>query len=379
MKIIALNHEKKPSAAFEWLVARGQWSATFDDEFLKEWWNQEIYLYEANFHNVSDGHYSFFWGSHRIFNLRQKGYEVLVVDWKDWDLIKLDLEKYYKVGEFQDVEERKLLKGKIYLKPQEKPPKGLEVKRGPKGGLYYETKVKIAPKKEQKYISERKKPTKPYLQFPDYLSAKLGKKVIIPGTTNIIGRKFEITRNMTKDHQKRLATLLNNRSTLRLAFLQPTATQRILDVITTYIRIADPKTYASVTNEELNATIDLLKNNVNYLVNDAKNILEQRIARHASEMMIDDGKDFVRQMTELQSVVNKADSRSEKILCIDKFINAEHVTEVSIFSAMFAREKRFDPELIKFFNDFYVDLHDILDYLAKSRDTGRLIKYYWEK
>ena len=36
-----------------------------------------------------------------------------------------------------------LQKAKIYLKPQEKPPKGLEVKRGPKGGLYYESKVQI--------------------------------------------------------------------------------------------------------------------------------------------------------------------------------------------------------------------------------------------
>ena len=41
-----------------------------------------------------------------------------------------------------------LLKSKIYLKPGEKPPKGLEVKRGPKGGLYYETKLKVVPKVE---------------------------------------------------------------------------------------------------------------------------------------------------------------------------------------------------------------------------------------
>lgn len=36
-----------------------------------------------------------------------------------------------------------LVKSKIYLKPQEKPPKGLEVKRGPKGGLYYESKAPL--------------------------------------------------------------------------------------------------------------------------------------------------------------------------------------------------------------------------------------------
>lgn len=39
------------------------------------------------------------------------------------------------------------LKSKIYLKPGEKPPKEHEVKRGPKGGLYYETRVKLAPAK----------------------------------------------------------------------------------------------------------------------------------------------------------------------------------------------------------------------------------------
>ena len=53
-----------------------------------------------------------------------------------------------------------LLKGeKIYLKPGEKPPKGLEVKRGPKGGLYYESEVEISPKIERipkKLISEEK-------------------------------------------------------------------------------------------------------------------------------------------------------------------------------------------------------------------------------
>lgn len=36
-------------------------------------------------------------------------------------------------------------KSKIYLQPQEKPPEGYEVKRGPKGGVYYESHVEIAP------------------------------------------------------------------------------------------------------------------------------------------------------------------------------------------------------------------------------------------
>ena len=39
-------------------------------------------------------------------------------------------------------------KSKIYLKPQEKPPEGVRMQRGPKGGLYYEMKAKIAPIKE---------------------------------------------------------------------------------------------------------------------------------------------------------------------------------------------------------------------------------------
>ena len=40
-----------------------------------------------------------------------------------------------------------ILKAKIYLKPGEKPPEGARVQRGPKGGLYYEAKIKVKPKK----------------------------------------------------------------------------------------------------------------------------------------------------------------------------------------------------------------------------------------
>ena len=43
------------------------------------------------------------------------------------------------------IKSQKILKTKIYLKPQEKPPEGYEVKRGPKGGLYYESHVEISP------------------------------------------------------------------------------------------------------------------------------------------------------------------------------------------------------------------------------------------
>ena len=46
-----------------------------------------------------------------------------------------------------------IIKSKIYLKPQEKPPGGMRVQRGPKGGLYYETKLKLAPIQEETKIS----------------------------------------------------------------------------------------------------------------------------------------------------------------------------------------------------------------------------------
>ena len=41
---------------------------------------------------------------------------------------------------------QKLSKSKIYLKPQEKPPKGARIQRGPRGGTYYETSTQIITK-----------------------------------------------------------------------------------------------------------------------------------------------------------------------------------------------------------------------------------------
>ena len=38
---------------------------------------------------------------------------------------------------------KNIIKSKIYLKPQEKPPEGVRMQRGPRGGTYYETEVKI--------------------------------------------------------------------------------------------------------------------------------------------------------------------------------------------------------------------------------------------
>ena len=91
MKISILNFEGKIIAKFEWDVVKGQWRAKIDDVRLKEWWGREEYLYEKNFHNFTNGHFSFRWGSKRIFNLEQKGFEVLVVNWKDWELLNLDI------------------------------------------------------------------------------------------------------------------------------------------------------------------------------------------------------------------------------------------------------------------------------------------------
>ena len=69
------------------------------------------------------------------------------------------------------VKSQKLLKTKIYLKPSEKPPKGYEVKRGPKGGLYYESRVEIAP---TEILEFKKFPTKLIqYQIPKDLYAKL--------------------------------------------------------------------------------------------------------------------------------------------------------------------------------------------------------------
>ena len=43
-----------------------------------------------------------------------------------------------------------IIKSKIYLKPQEKPPKGARIQRGPRGGMYYETTAKIKSKQKHK-------------------------------------------------------------------------------------------------------------------------------------------------------------------------------------------------------------------------------------
>lgn len=54
----------------------------------------------------------------------------------------------------REIIKQKILKAKIYLKPNEKPPKGHEAKRGPKGGLYYMTEMAVSPIKR---ISKPKK------------------------------------------------------------------------------------------------------------------------------------------------------------------------------------------------------------------------------
>lgn len=93
MKIVILNFEGKVIAKFEWNVAKGQWIATIKDDYLKTWWANDQYLHENHRHQFTNGHFSFKWGSKRIFNLQQKGFDVFVVNWKDWDLIRLDLKE----------------------------------------------------------------------------------------------------------------------------------------------------------------------------------------------------------------------------------------------------------------------------------------------
>lgn len=56
------------------------------------------------------------------------------------------------LGKFEAIPEDfvfgpKIAKSKIYLKPGEKPPEGIRVQRGSRGGTYYETKIKVKAKK----------------------------------------------------------------------------------------------------------------------------------------------------------------------------------------------------------------------------------------
>lgn len=68
--------------------------------------------------------------------------------------------------------DKKVLKSKIYLKPQEKPPEGFRLQRGPRGGQYYETELKIKPKEEH----EKAPPFKidiDYVKDPELANAPL--------------------------------------------------------------------------------------------------------------------------------------------------------------------------------------------------------------
>lgn len=133
--------DAEKQATFEWA---NKWILSTQDASISNWWQKQ------------NAALSFFDGLATIFSWESIGYDVLIVDWKDWEKFKDEFER----------REESIIKSKIYLKPQERPPKGLEVKRGPKGGLYYETKVKVEPLKpkeirvlglESKYEKDAKK------------------------------------------------------------------------------------------------------------------------------------------------------------------------------------------------------------------------------
>ena len=58
-----------------------------------------------------------------------------------WRHKKKLLKDYYKI--IKHFTAKSFLKSKVYLKPQEKPPEGVRVQRGPRGGTYYEEHISI--------------------------------------------------------------------------------------------------------------------------------------------------------------------------------------------------------------------------------------------
>ena len=56
---------------------------------------------------------------------------------------------------FDDEDEDKIEKSKVYLLPGEKPPEGIQVMRGPRGGLYYESSMAEEPSLTQENLKQR--------------------------------------------------------------------------------------------------------------------------------------------------------------------------------------------------------------------------------
>ena len=115
MKLL-LSQDAEIFATFEW--RKNEWAISTKDATILSWWK-----------TPSD----FFTGLAAIFEWESIGYDVLIVNWADWDQYKDEFKR----------REQAIIKSKIYLKPNEKPPEGIRLQRGPKGGLYYETKIKV--------------------------------------------------------------------------------------------------------------------------------------------------------------------------------------------------------------------------------------------
>ena len=117
MKLL-LSQDAEIFATFEW--QKDKWAISTKNGTILNWWKDYT---------------NFFEGFAAIFTWESIGYDVLIVNWADWDNYK---------NEFI-WQEHSILKSKIYLKPQEKPPEGIRMQRGPRGGSYYETETRIAP------------------------------------------------------------------------------------------------------------------------------------------------------------------------------------------------------------------------------------------
>ena len=133
------------------LLQDGEIFATFN--WQKDKW--AIFTENATILNWWKSYTDFFEGFAAIFEWESIGYDVLITDWADWDQFKDEFKRLFKSDEpsLQDYHKiikhfttNSLYKSRIYLKPDEKPPEGIRVQRGPRGGLYYEEE-KVVPKR----------------------------------------------------------------------------------------------------------------------------------------------------------------------------------------------------------------------------------------
>lgn len=237
-----------------------------------------------------------------------------------------------------------LLKVKVYLKPQEKPPEGTRVQRGPRGGEYYETSVRIS-------------------QLPHQSSAKFSAPAEIPGT-HAFERKIKLNREIGAYSKQKFLDFLNNKHVKRLAYLNPKDTKNIIDILTTYIRIADPQTTKSVQPIELESAINLIKYNINYVIAD----LTEFIYRDYKPEWTSNAKKLLISLKKLKSDLYKTQNRTSQILILDKFVHLEHAVEASLFSSFFFQDWRQSQYMITTaFSEQLRKLIDELSKLAKSK------------